>query len=60
MPYVQNEVLYISTDVLVKMVGFVFTNNYFEFGQILFHQISGTTIGTKFAPPYGCILMDAF
>ena len=60
MPYVQNDVLYIPTDVLVKMAGFVLTNNYFEFGQKIFHQISGAAIGTKFAPPYGCILMDPF
>ena len=45
---------------LVKMTEFVLTNNYFEFGQKVFHQISGTAIGTKFAPPYACIFMDKF
>ena len=39
---------------LVKIAEFVFTNNYFEFGQKLFHQISGMAIGTKFAAPYAC------
>ena len=38
------------------MADFALTNNYFEFGQKVFHQISGTTIGTKFA----CIFMDKF
>ena len=46
----------IPTDMLVKMAEFVLTNNYFEFGQKVFHQISGTAIGTKFAQP--CIFMD--
>ena len=38
----------IPTGILVKMAEFVLTNNYFEFGQKVFHQISGTAIGTKF------------
>ena len=42
------------------MAEFVLTNNYFEFGQKVFHQISGTAIGVKFAPPYACIFMDKF
>ena len=50
----------IPTDMLVKMAEFVLTNNYFEFGQKVFHQISGTAIGTKFAAPYACIFMDKF
>ena len=33
-------------------------NNYFEFNKNVCKQISGTTIGTKFAPPYSCIFMD--
>ena len=48
------------TDMLVKMAEFVLTNNYFEFGQKVFRQISGTAIGTKFAPSYACIFMDKF
>ena len=42
------------------MAEFVLTNNYFEFGQKVFHQISGTAIDTKFASPYTCIFMDKF
>ena len=46
---------------LVQMAEFVLTNNYFEFGQKVFHQISGTAIGTQFAPPlYVCFFMDKF
>ena len=37
---------------------FVLKNNLFEFNSKVFQQISGTAIGTKFAPPYACIYMD--
>ena len=37
---------------LLQMAEFVLTNNCFEFGQKVFHQISGTVIGIKFAPTY--------
>ena len=50
----------IPTNMLVKMAELVLTNNYFEFGQKVFHQISGTAIDTKFASPYTCIFMDKF
>ena len=48
----------ISTDKLVKMDQFVLKNNFFEFNNDVFQQISGTAIGTKSAPPYTCIFMD--
>ena len=48
----------IPTEDLVKMAEFVLKNNYFEFNSNVKHQISGTAIGTKFAPPYACIYMD--
>ena len=48
----------ISTEDLVKMTEFVLKNNYFEFNSTVKHQISGTAIGTKFAPPYACIFTD--
>ena len=48
----------ISTDDLTKMTEFVLKNNYFEFNGKVKKQISGTAIGTKFAPPYACIFMD--
>ena len=48
----------IPTDDLIKMAEFVLSNNFFEFNSDTFQQISGTAIGTKFAPPYACIYMD--
>ena len=40
------------------MAEFVLKNNYFEFDRSVYQQVSGTAIGTKFAPPYACIFMD--
>ena len=48
----------IPTDKLLKMAQFVLKNNFFEFNNDVFQQISGTAIGTKFAPPYACIFID--
>ena len=42
---------FIPIEDLVKMAEFILKNNYFEFNSIVKHQISGTAIGTKFAPP---------
>ena len=48
----------VPTADLVNMVDFVLKSNYFEFDSCIKQQISGTTIGTKFALPYACIFMD--
>ena len=48
----------IITENLIKTAEFVLKNNLFEFNSKVFQQISGTAIGTKFAPPYACIYMD--
>ena len=48
----------VPTAGLVNMADFVLKNNYFEFDSCIKQQISGTAIGTKFAPPYACIFMD--
>ena len=40
------------------MAQFVLKNNFFEFNNDVFQQISSTAIGTKFALPYACIFMD--
>ena len=48
----------IPTEELLKMAEFLLKNNYFEFGNKIKQQISGTAIGTKFAPPYACIFMN--
>ena len=52
------EVKPIPTKDLVNMAEFILKNNYFEFNGECKQQISGTAIGTKFAPPYACIFMD--
>ena len=41
----------------MALAQFVLMNIFFEFNNV-FQQISGTAIGTKFAPPYACIFMD--
>ena len=48
----------ISTEDLIKRASFVLKNNLFEFNGKVKQQISGTAIGTKFAPTYACIFMD--
>ena len=48
----------VSTEDIGKMADFVLKNNLFEFDSKFYKQISGTAIGTKFAPPYTCIFMD--
>ena len=50
----------IPTEDLIKMAEFVLKNNFFEFNDKIKQQVSGTTIGTKFAPPYACLFMDKF
>ena len=49
----------IATKDLLQMTKFVLKNNFFEFNSKI-KQVSGTAIGTKFAPPYACIFMDKF
>ena len=48
----------VSTEDIGKMADFVLKKNLFEFNCKFYKQISGTAIGTKFAPLYGCIFMD--
>ena len=48
----------VPTENIVQMAGFVLKNNFFEFNGDVKVQKSGTTIGTKFAPPYAYISMD--
>ena len=42
------------------MKEFVLKKNLFEFNSKIKQQVSGTAIGTKFAPPYACLFMDKF
>ena len=48
----------IPKETLIKMAEFVLKYNLFEFNYKVFQQISGTAIGTKFAPSYARINMD--
>ena len=43
---------------IISLPRFVFKSNYFEFNEKVCKQMSGTAIGTKFAPPYTHIFMD--
>ena len=40
------------------MAEFILKNNFFEFETKIIQQISGTAIGTKFAPPCKCLSTD--
>ena len=40
------------------MAEFFLKNNFFEFNGEVKREKSGTAIGTKFAPPNTCIIMD--
>ena len=55
---VKRESIRISTSGPVKMVKFVLQNNYLEFNGETKQHISGTAIGTTFAPPSACIFVD--
>ena len=44
----------VPTKDLVNMANFILKSNYFESDSCIKKQISGTAIGTKFAPPYAC------
>ena len=48
----------ITTEDIIKMAEFFLKNNSIEFNSKFHKQISGTAIGTKFAPPYACIFVD--
>ena len=50
----------IATEDFLQMTRFVLKNNFYEFNSKIKQQVSGTAIGTKFAPPYACIFMDKF
>ena len=54
----EREKISVPTQDLVQMAQFVLENNFFEFNGEVKQQISGTAIGTKFAPTYACIFMD--
>ena len=45
----------VSIEDIGNMIDFILKNNLFGFDDKFYKQISGTTIGTKFALPYACI-----
>ena len=47
----------ISSDTLTELAEIVFKNNIFGFDEKTFKLKPGTTIGTKFAPPYAILSM---
>ena len=46
-----------TKEFILKACQFILTNNYFFFNDKFWHQIIGTAMGTKFAPPYACLTM---
>ena len=47
----------VSTDSLMDLAEVVLKNNMFEFNGKFYHQIRGTAIGTKCAPPYSILFL---
>ena len=44
-----------SNEFILEALEFVLCNNNFRFNMDMFHQILGTAMGTKCAPPYACL-----
>lgn len=45
-------------DFLCDLMQFVLNNNYFNFGNLVFHQINGTAMGTPAAVVFACLFLD--
>ena len=45
------------SDSLYRLAKVILKHNYFELGLDVYHQVLGTTVGTKFAPHYEHIFM---
>lgn len=46
-----------TKDFIIESCLFILTNNNFIFNSTLYHQLTGTAMGTKFAPPYACLVI---
>ena len=46
-----------TKEFIIESVFFVLNNNNFFFLETLWHQIKGSAMGTKFAPPYACLVV---
>ena len=44
-----------STEKTMQLLEIVKNNNFMEFGEKLFQQVGGTSIGKKHAPPVACL-----
>ena len=53
----QRELKDISTKSLCDLATIILKNNFFEIGEVVYHQLLGTAIGTKFAPTYANLFM---
>ena len=42
---------------ILDMIKFILTNNHTRFGDQLWQQVTGTSMGTKMAPPYACLVI---
>ena len=40
---------------ILESVKFILEKNKFLFDNVMYKQVSGTAMGTKFAPPYACL-----
>ena len=45
---------------IIELQEVVLTNNHFEFNGKHYHQVSGTAMGTKFAPSHAYLFMTKF
>ena len=46
-----------TKEFILDSVSFVLNHNNFFFLSICWHQLKGTAMGTKFAPPYACLVI---
>ena len=44
-----------TKECILELVEFILTNNFTKFEDELWQQITGTSMGTKMAPPYACL-----
>ena len=44
-----------TKDCILELVEFILTNNFTKFDEDLWQQLTGTSMGTKMAPPYACL-----
>ena len=48
----------IAKEDLLEMDEYILKNSFLKFNSKTKQQISGTAIGTKFTPPFSCVLID--